>query len=716
MKKIYSIIAACGLAVLGTACVEDGLNAGEGSISLNTSVNTDMKVVSRATDDQLAENCLIWISSEKGLVRKYQGMSQVPAQIKLVTGNYVAEAWTGDSVPASFEKRWFKGYQKFTVERGTSTPVNLVCKIANVAASVKYADNIEEVLTDITMTVGHSGGSLIFAGRDARRGYYMMSSRDKNLNYELRGMQANGKEFVFNGVIENAQPGTEYVLNVKYTRPTSTIGGAAFTIVVDSHEIEVQNSVTVLAPPAIQGHGFDISKPVNAPAGTLGRHTVYITSATRISAVSMESDYFATMPELGGTDINFMEMNQAGLDVLAAKGITYVNRYDEANDNHVVQINFEQEMLRALPNGAYAFNIEATNSHGKSSTAVLSFNISDAAVTTLAADGVTYTGATLRGEVSRDGITGLGFDYRAAGSSAWIHVNGVTSGAVTRGSVFTATITGLTPGQDYEFAATAGDFRSGVIGKFSTPGMEQLPNSGFEEWGKHGAANIFASNLADAFWDSGEHGATTLGDAYHVTMPESNIKHSGNYSAHMKSQKIVIKFAAGNLFAGRYLRTDGTNGELGFGRPFKSRPTAVRAWVKYNPVAVTTTSNKKISKGEMDKGCIYMALMDATTTPYSNSGAVTDDVKNSNWPVVVKTKTGEFFNKTAANVIGHGEYIFNEATAGDGLIQVTIPITYFRPDRPSYIIFVASSSLYGDYFEGGAGSEMYLDDIEMVYE
>lgn len=32
-----------------------------------------------------------------------------------------------------------------------------------------------------------------------------------------------------------------------------------------------------------------------------------------------------------------------------------------------------------------------------------------------------------------------------------------------------------------------------------------------------------------------------------------------------------------------------------------------------------------------------------------------------------------------------------------------------------YIIIVASSSKYGDYFTGGDGSIMYLDDLELVY-
>ena len=113
------------------------------------------EVVSRANESaDLASNCLIWISNSKGLVREYNGIDNVPDRINLVTGHYIAEAWAGDSVSASFDKRWFKGRTEFDVTRGQNTPVEINCKVANVVTSVKYAEGLEDVLTDFTMTIG----------------------------------------------------------------------------------------------------------------------------------------------------------------------------------------------------------------------------------------------------------------------------------------------------------------------------------------------------------------------------------------------------------------------------------------------------------------------------------------------------------------------------------------------------------------------------------
>ncbi len=210
MKKILYGFAGLAALALAASCSQEEslLTDGEGSISIRTSVSTDVEVVSRDLNDDLAESCMVWISNSKGLVRKYDKLADVPAKINLLSGHYIAEAWAGDSVSASFDKRWFKGSQEFDVTKGQTTQVAITCTVANVVASVNYAEGLEEVLTDFTMTVGHDRGSLTFDGRDERKGYFMMPSTDKNLTYTLKGTQIDGSEFTHTGVIENAQPAT----------------------------------------------------------------------------------------------------------------------------------------------------------------------------------------------------------------------------------------------------------------------------------------------------------------------------------------------------------------------------------------------------------------------------------------------------------------------------------------------------------------------------
>lgn len=195
------------------------------------------------------------------------------------------------------------------------------------------------------------------------------------------------------------------------------------------------------------------------------------------------------------------------------------------------------------------------------------------------------------------------------------------------------------------------DFETEVQ-RFSTDSEEQVPNASFEEWGMEGKSQILAADYNSIFWDSGNHGATTIGSQYNLTVPDEEYKHSGTYSAKLSSKKVIIKFAAGNLFAGQYLETLGTNGVLGWGRPFTSRPKAMKVWVRYTPVAITDVGGApagvSVSKGDMDTGIIYTALVDDTKTTYGSKA----------WPSVVNTKTQEFFDKNGANVIAYGEHVF----------------------------------------------------------
>lgn len=715
MKKTYQHIAIAAFALLSAACTNDvQLDMdGEGKLVLNATLNTDMKVVSRSDEQSLQESCMIWISNEKGLVRRYNNYSDLPQEpIALVTGHYVAEAWAGDSVPASWTDRWFKGVQEFDIEKGETATVDLECKIANVGAGVNYAEGLESVLKDFTMTIGHSGkdGKLVFEGREDRCGYFMMPSFDKNLTYELRGTQIDGSDFYYEGVIENAKPGYQYVLNVNYTQGTTSVGGATFSIFIDESEITVETKVEIIPAPKISGYGFDVKAPIMAEPGTLGRRTVYITSATAITAVELRSDLFRTIPVIDGPDFELLGMNAVGRAAIEAAGINFKSNYDAENDETLIQLNFEEPFTNSIEKGEYTIEIIATDIKRQTATAILNIIISDAPVITNAAVNVSYFTASLRGTAANADVNEIAFKYRKTGDTDWTDVEA----SFVNGLIFGADLTGLTDRTEYEFYATSGSYESPVVEKFTTLSA-QLPNAGFEDWSTSGKVVIPGANYATTFWDSGNHGSATMSKS--VTDKSSAYTHSGKYSACLKSQFVGVgmfgKFAAGNIFAGNYLYTDGTDGELGWGRPFTFAPKTVKVWARYEPgTADNNGSGDKLARGQLDQGIIYVALVDDTKTTYTQSKS---DFNGTAWPCIIKTKTSQLFDKNGANVIGYGEYIFESATDGSGMVQIEIPINYTRQETPSNIIFVASASRYGDFFQGGEGSTLYIDDIELVY-
>lgn len=107
--NLFGVAAGCLLSgmALQSCALDDPFKAdGEGQLKMNLVINSD---VTRAENDpaDLSANCVVYISGEKGLLHKYKGLENLPDQLTLKTGHYVAEAWTGDSVTASFDKKFF---------------------------------------------------------------------------------------------------------------------------------------------------------------------------------------------------------------------------------------------------------------------------------------------------------------------------------------------------------------------------------------------------------------------------------------------------------------------------------------------------------------------------------------------------------------------------------------------------------------------------------
>ncbi len=744
MKTILKYVAMAAIATTAlSSCSNDDdliVTGGEGTVYLSTSVNSDVKVRSRATIDELRQSAMIWISNSKGVVRRFDKASEVPAEgIRLLADSYVAEAWAGDSVPASFEDRYFKGVQKFTLANNDKKSVEVVCKIANSVVTVSYADNVDAVLSDYTLTVGHSQGSLDFVGRTDAKGYFMMNSRDKNLTWTLTGTLNNGDTYTRSGVIEACKPATQYNIVIDCSETSGEIGGAYFTISIDESAVDVEDEITIVAAPDVRGLNtngtlFNLPSTVQLEQGGVRPVAMWITASTKLESLILDCAYFNTLlgldPGVTDFDLLYADMPSDLKQRISAAGIVYDLNYDRTFDETTVRLLFNDDFTSVLPEGDYAIKAEAVDANGKHGSGILTVRVGagGGTIVTPPSDDVVSTNyinpgdvwaskATITGSVNKaDEAVEPKLVYRMKGAVAWTDAQ-----STLEGSTLKAQLTGLQPGTEYEYCAVSGDFYADIQ-SFTTETASQFPNGGFEAWNE-GSRPIdgnkkpwliyAAGDDSNMFWDSGNHGSITMNK--NVTIPDGGVKNSGSYSVKLESQFVGIsifgKFAAGNIFIGEYLKTDGTDGVLGWGRTWSSRPTSLHGWVKYVPqtVAYESPEYAGLKKGDMDKGIIYIALLDDSKM---------DSYDGKSYPVIVKTKESErqLFDRNGSNVIAYGEIVFNEATAGSGMVEFTIPLSYNRTDvKPSYIMCTASASIGGDYFVGGP-SNMWLDDLELIYE
>lgn len=735
MKKIKNIFAPAALfaASLMALCscsdeIPYDTGDGEGRLIIKTSISNDVKgSVSRGsragvTDDELAAKTLIWISNSKGVVRKYNGIGEVPAQgVWLLADNYVAEAWTGDSVPASFEDKHFKAREEFSIGSGETRQLNLECKIANVVVVVDYDESVRDLVSECVFEAGHKAGKLTYEGLEAsgKPGYFMMPSFDKNISYTFTAKNnLNDGAVTKHGAIENAKPGHKYTVHISQGDPSvSEFGAALFDIEVDETEIEVAEVIEIQMEPVITGLTHDISQPIVSTGGAFDECRLWVQSTSHIEYVEVECPAFTAYLGEGQTKFGVLSMSDEVRQKLEGYGFSYsliTHKDDPENPQfEEMKLRFNENFLSIFAEGEHTVTITVHDANNLTGVAHVTFTSAKMQLDPLpsASPAVWADRVTLTATILNPDATNAAIEWRRLGSQQW---NRATPAAAPgaraeAGTTITATVTGLTAGTTYEYRAVCDGYESKPY-TFSTEAAAQLPNAGFEEWDTSSKAHLVYASGGTMFWDSGNHGSSTMNK--NVTTRADDKKHSGSYSAKLESQFVGIgtigKFAAGNLFVGKYLATNGTNGVLGWGRPFTSRPKALRGYVHYTPAAITDVAKDapaEYVKGEMDRGIIYIAIVDNTKTSY----------KAESWPCIVNTETKELFDKNDANVIAYGEKVFEDATAGSDMVPFEITLDYRTEDvKACNIILTISASKGGDYFTGGP-SVMYVDDLELVY-
>ena len=292
---------------------------------------------------------------------------------------------------------------------------------------------------------------------------------------------------------------------------------------------------------------------------------------------------------------------------------------------------------------------------------------------------------------------GLGFQYRKASETEWTDFAGEIS---YEGKTFSARITGLEPETLYEFrAVSAQDVRDDSAVQFTTEAADQLPNFNFDSWYKDGKNWYANADMGDNyFWDSGNKGANTLSEV-NPTSPEETFVVSGK-AVRMESKYVILAFAGGNIYSGSFGSVSGLGASINFGRPYTCRPTALHGWYSYAPKAIDKVKAPyEDLKGAMDVGKIYVALTDWSS------------------PFNVNTNTGTFFvpDEDPA-VIAYGELEIPENSNGE-YKEFTIDLEYRDLERiPTHVLVVATASKYADYFTGGVGSTMYIDEFEFLFE
>lgn len=757
-KNILSVIS--GLSLLSLfSCTEEAPLYEEGgtapvkfSFSLNDKVT---RAVSSEESASLKQSLVMQISDGKGMLYNWKGAENIPVDpIVLRYGDFIARAYAGDSLPASFDKRYFKGETAFSIKNQVSTKVSVVCNIANVEVGVNV-DEIEKKYQDkLQISFSTTNGKLDFSKDNFnKKGYFMRKfvksagDYDDVISYTVNGLDKDGNPFTKSGKINGVLPGHGYTLKIESSIKDETSGGLTINIQIEDYVIENSHEVTLQGRPEFYWE--------KSPIIINGQVIFTEENAEDITLIAVAyKDFKSLFIELDDETDNDL-FNAFGdnlpIDLTIATSVVQ-NRleqlgitWEKENESDFIKysIRFSADWLKKLPvkkNDEYSLKLTAEDNRNFRNTTSIGFaNDASAIAAPFEIDDsywennylsvrAHYASVNVKMLEGASAVENPKLQYRKKGEEEW---NDVALNNVRDGRSRLITLSNLesdfypNSGVTYECRIVAGEIgedgeyqiRTKEIKSFTTETKFIIPNAGMEEWSDSGKVKEpFGSSYNDenGFWDTGNHGVmgnalAGIINAENLTMPDYNNFHGGKASAALKSKFMVIKLGAGNIFSGKFYGTvNTTEGIIDLGRKFNSsHPSALKVWVKYLPKQTTSNSNKGAKKkiipdGELDQGQIYIAL--STDIHRANTNEENTLVSQDNLP-----KTFIAFNEHTFE----GNFEQN-----GGFKEVIIPFKYLsnaETNEPNYIIIVCSASKYGDYFNGGDGSMMYVDDFELIY-
>ena len=345
------------------------------------------------------------------------------------------------------------------------------------------------------------------------------------------------------------------------------------------------------------------------------------------------------------------------------------------------------------------------------------------------------TRATIHADVDASEGEGktIKFAYSTDEGSTWTYVDAVNDSEGT----YKAELTGLAPQTKYTYALCIDDVQIGEPMTFTTEAAPNFPNASFEYVSKVTGNNYYkfydpncgVEEGMKMFWGSGNgegpdgvNGSANMNIV--ITDVDTSTKIDGNQSVVAQTSSMVGMLAAGNLFAGQFVGLVGTSGGIvNFGRPWSSRPTAMRIWCKYETglINILNNNNLGVSKNDYDRAQVKVAIGTWDYKKYGGSKESPVQINTTDESTFVDYYTdpstianGDVIIYKEGYSINKGELITADTT---GWIEYVIPLEYHNLNAyPTHIVVSCAASQFGDYFTGYDKTKLWIDAVELIYE
>lgn len=329
------------------------------------------------------------------------------------------------------------------------------------------------------------------------------------------------------------------------------------------------------------------------------------------------------------------------------------------------------------------------------------------------------------------------FSYSSDGTE-WSTVDGVNDSEGT----WKAVLKGLTPSTEYTYMLLIDGVQVGDAMTFTTDVAPKIPNGSFEHVSLVSGESYYkfydpSCGVADGmtmFWGSGNgegsegvKGSASMGVI--ITTIDTQNKIDGNQSILAQNAEKLGLLTAGNIFTGQFAELIiGTEngGKVNFGRPWTSRPSALKVYCKYNSGTMDIVNGSPegvslVKNQTYDRAQIKVAVGTWDYRTYGGTKASPVQVNTTD-----KSSFVDFY--TDASTIANGDviiyndgYVINNGSkvsaATTGWIEYIIPLDYRNEvTYPTHIVVSCATSQFGDYFSGCSSSKLWIDAMELIYE
>lgn len=707
---LYIILCVC----LGFACNDDKSIVQVGTLLLDVEEDAILftKAENKVTYESLQVAILQGEEDAQDTIKVYNDyLKEVKDQrLILPIGKYTVAVRSNGVDNVGWETPFYQGQEEVEVKQGEITNTKIVCKIANTKVSVIYSDSLKNHFLDYQTVVSNSFDSLTFTRDEYRSGYFT----PEKLTVKLNLVNHDGNKFTIKKVYSDIKP--QYHYKFKFSLEDgdgNSNAGGNFEIEVDDSYKEISNDIFIKeedlfgkGKPYYKLEGFDENNKVSYRVGTaeLPKPIITLSAPAGVKSLQVKADSYqlSGLPVFDLTNLSSEEQN-----VLGSIGFPILDK--ESLKAGSFDLDFQTLISNLEPNGLktgiHTFSLELLDQIDQETTVTFSFEIRPDVKVSVENPIVWAKFATLRGN-SAD-VVGQIFMIRKVGETEYKPVTNVQVDPLT-GDV-TALVMNLEADTEYEYYLVSGEegsLNQSEPTSFTTDDMPTVPNLNFDDWCESGGVVYPNASQSNAFWDSGNEGAKTV--SLTPTEGTSDIVVKGK-AAYLHTEwvnaVVVQTMAAGNIYTGSFreakINLKNPGAILDFGRPYTGRPTKLSGYYRYIPKKVDKGGHGELKIGSMDKCSIYIVLCDWTA------------------PYVVNTQNGDFVDLSSPSILAYGELSDAEASREDmpEYEKFEIDIKYRDTNRkPSYILIVASASKYGDYFTGGVGSTLYIDEFELSFD